>query len=264
MIFLFYFSGKMNYFYETNPVQGLKLGYEVKKKVYSKKTKSHKIDIFQNDALGKVFALDGKVKFNENYEFILHEMMSHLPIFSHPNPERVLIIGANAGGILREAIKHEKITEIYLVDYDKDMIEASKKHLAFLEFPKSLQDKRVKISEEGINEFINKFEDYFDIIIFSDTPDEELIKASSRALTREGIVIIREKEFKKELKRHFKQFQIIRSGPEAFILLSKKLNLSEINFRTLNVRFKQFKQGKKLKYYSPEIHMSATIIPRFY
>ena len=50
------------------------------------------------------------------------EMISFLPLNSHPNPERVLIIGGGDGSVARECAKHplvKQITQCELDDVDK-------------------------------------------------------------------------------------------------------------------------------------------------
>ena len=37
------------------------------------------------------------------------EMMAHVPIFAHPNPKSVLVIGAGDGGVIREVLKHKSV-----------------------------------------------------------------------------------------------------------------------------------------------------------
>ena len=37
------------------------------------------------------------------------EMMAHVPIFAHPNPKSVLVIGAGDGGVVREVLKHKSV-----------------------------------------------------------------------------------------------------------------------------------------------------------
>ena len=32
------------------------------------------------------------------------EMMAHVPIYAHPNPKKVLVIGAGDGGVVREVL----------------------------------------------------------------------------------------------------------------------------------------------------------------
>ncbi|KAI3480511.1 hypothetical protein L1887_57358 [Cichorium endivia] len=47
---------------------------------------------------GNVLVLDGVIQCTERDEFSYQEMIAHLPIASHPNPERVLVIGGGDGG----------------------------------------------------------------------------------------------------------------------------------------------------------------------
>lgn len=42
-------------------------------------------------------------------EFSYHEMIAHLPLFSHPNPEHICVIGGGDGGVLREVMKHPSV-----------------------------------------------------------------------------------------------------------------------------------------------------------
>lgn len=51
-------------------------------------------------------------------EFSYQEMISFLPLNSHPNPEKVLIIGGGDGGVARECTKHPLVKEIYQCEID--------------------------------------------------------------------------------------------------------------------------------------------------
>ncbi|KAG6662276.1 hypothetical protein CIPAW_03G231700 [Carya illinoinensis] len=46
--------------------------------------------IFQSSADGKVFVLDGALQFTEKDECSYQEMMTHLPLCSIPNPNKVV------------------------------------------------------------------------------------------------------------------------------------------------------------------------------
>ena len=46
---------------------------------------------------GRTLILDGAVQYTEKDEFIYHEMIAHVPLMSHPRPEKVLIIGGGDG-----------------------------------------------------------------------------------------------------------------------------------------------------------------------
>jgi spermidine synthase len=57
----------------------------------------------------------------ERDEFAYQEMITHLPLFSHPNPKKVLIVGGGDGGVLREVVKHPGVTEIHMCEIDRQV-----------------------------------------------------------------------------------------------------------------------------------------------
>jgi spermidine synthase len=46
-------------------------------------------------------------------------MIAHLPLASHPNPKKVLVIGGGDGGVVREVLKHETVEQVVLCDIDE-------------------------------------------------------------------------------------------------------------------------------------------------
>lgn len=47
------------------------------------------------------------------------EMITHLPLASHPNPKKVLVIGGGDGGVVREVLKHDTVEQVVLCDIDE-------------------------------------------------------------------------------------------------------------------------------------------------
>lgn len=47
------------------------------------------------------------------------EMIAHLPLASHPNPKKVLVIGGGDGGVVREVLKHDTVERVVLCDIDE-------------------------------------------------------------------------------------------------------------------------------------------------
>ena len=45
-------------------------------------------------------------------------MIAHLPLASHPNPKKVLVIGGGDGEVVREVLKHDTV-EVVLCDIDE-------------------------------------------------------------------------------------------------------------------------------------------------
>lgn len=46
-------------------------------------------------------------------------MIAHIPLFAHPNPKKVLIIGGGDGGVLREVLKHSCVESVTHCEIDQ-------------------------------------------------------------------------------------------------------------------------------------------------
>nr|CAI5845322.1 unnamed protein product [Callosobruchus analis] len=79
---------------------------EVKEVLYKDKSKYQDVLIFESKNNGRVLALDGIIQCTQKDEFSYQEMITFLPLCSHPNPENVLIVGGGDGGVAREVDKH--------------------------------------------------------------------------------------------------------------------------------------------------------------
>ena len=62
---------------------------------------------------GNVLVLDGVIQCTPRDEFSYQEMITHLPVNAHPNPEKVLIIGGGDGGVARELTKHPAVKKCH-------------------------------------------------------------------------------------------------------------------------------------------------------
>eukprot|EP00523_Entomoneis_sp_CCMP467_P009226 CAMPEP_0168736726 /NCGR_PEP_ID=MMETSP0724-20121128/10010_1 /TAXON_ID=265536 /ORGANISM="Amphiprora sp., Strain CCMP467" /LENGTH=500 /DNA_ID=CAMNT_0008783935 /DNA_START=24 /DNA_END=1526 /DNA_ORIENTATION=+ len=96
-------------------------------------TRSHyqDIQVLQSQAYGKILVLDGVVQLTERDADSYNEMMAHVPMFEHPHPQRVLIIGGGDGYVLHEVLKHDTVTHVDHVDLDGSVIETCQQHFAW-------------------------------------------------------------------------------------------------------------------------------------
>ena len=102
--------------------------FTVEKVLFEIKTEHQHLQIIETPFMGRVMLLDGVVQTTERDEFIYHEMMVHVPLFAHPNPKRVLIIGGGDGGILREVLKHKNVEHVTQVEIDGSVIDMCKEY----------------------------------------------------------------------------------------------------------------------------------------
>jgi spermidine synthase len=111
---------------------------KVKEIIAAEKSEYQDVLVFESSNYGNVLVLDGVIQATERDEFAYppplqylgrdpyidlwgryQEMITHLAMNSHPNPEKVLVIGGGDGGVLREVVKHACVKEAVLCDIDE-------------------------------------------------------------------------------------------------------------------------------------------------
>jgi spermidine synthase len=110
---------------------GIAISLKLKEKIYEGRTKFQDIAFYETETFGKIMTLDGALQITERDEFSYQEMISHLPLFSHPCPKRVLVIGGGDGGVLREVAKHDCVEHIDICEIDDGVITMSKQWLPY-------------------------------------------------------------------------------------------------------------------------------------
>lgn len=175
--------------------------------LYHQKSEFQDILVFRSAQYGKVFVIDGILQLTERDEFAFHEMMVHLPLFSHVNPKHVLIVGGGDGVCLREACRHPEVEKVTLVEIDPMVLQASKDFLKIV--PQALldgSDPRVEIVHADAAEFLKEERNHnrFDVIL-ADTLDPigpaeslfepEFYEKMHDALKPSGIICIQGESF---------------------------------------------------------------------
>eukprot|EP01064_Diplonema_japonicum_P025861 TRINITY_DN37290_c0_g1_i1.p1 TRINITY_DN37290_c0_g1~~TRINITY_DN37290_c0_g1_i1.p1 ORF type:complete len:302 (+),score=90.47 TRINITY_DN37290_c0_g1_i1:43-906(+) len=160
------------WFSEVSPFwPGQAQSLEVDEVLWNKKSEFQDVLVFKNKGpWGTCFALDGAIQVTDKDEFSYHEMMAHIPMFSHPNPKNVLIIGGGDGGVMGQVLKHPSVETVTLCDVDKMVPEISK-----MFFPKlscSFDDPRATVHIGDGFEFLKDKEGMYDVMIV-DSSDPE-------------------------------------------------------------------------------------------
>ncbi|KAK9385347.1 Spermidine/spermine synthase [Lipomyces mesembrius] len=138
--------------------------------LHVEKSKYQDVLVFESSNYGNVLVLDGVIQATERDEFAYQEMITHLAMFNHANPKRVLVIGGGDGGVLREIVKHESVEEAILCDIDECVIRVSKKYLPSMAV--GFQHPKVKVFVEDGFKFLAAYKNHFDVII-TDSSDPE-------------------------------------------------------------------------------------------
>ncbi len=163
--------------------------FVVKRLITSHKTRYQKIEIFEHEVFGKLMFLDGNLQLATSDEWIYHEVLVHQPMLTHKEPKRVAVIGGGDGGSLREVLKHSCVEEVYLVDLDPGVIEASEKYLPEV-CGEAFKDERVIIVCEEGRSFLEK-SGRFDVILCDIT--DPFTGLSAKLFTKEFYKLVKDR-----------------------------------------------------------------------
>lgn len=139
------------------------MSLQVKRVLDHHRSQFQDVLVFESTHHGNVLVLDGVIQVTGNDEFAYQEMITHIPMFAHKNPTKVLCIGGGDGGVLREIARHDSVQEIVICEIDKDVIEVSKKYLP--ELAAGFDDPRVTVHIYDGAKFMQENKDAFDVII---------------------------------------------------------------------------------------------------
>ncbi len=271
-----------NEFY--NERTGLTVG--IKKLLFSKQSEYQLVEVFETDTWGNLMTIDGMVMLSERDEFVYHEMISHVGMFTHPDPKRVLIIGGGDGGTAREVLKHLSVEQVDLVEIDETVVRASKLH--FPDVGDFENPKLNVIHEDGIR-FVDTVNEKYDVLIIDGSdpvgPAEglfkkEFFKLCYEALAEDGVLTAQTESpwiesYHPDMKKVFRAFNdlfpiskmylsyipLYPAGMWSMACASKKedpLSEKEIQRATRNTDLLD-----SLKYYNPGVHRGAFAIPNF-
>ena len=265
---------KDKWFYETY-FDYFKTGFKYKKSLFEKKSSFQKVEILETEGFGNMLVNDGIVMTCDRDEFAYHEMLSHVPLFSHKNPKDVLIIGGGDGGTAREVLNHP-VSSCVMVEIDDVVIEASKKHLK--KISSELDNKRLDLRIDDGAKFVENKKDCFDVILVDSSdpvgPSSVLFGKTFyenvfKALRPGGIVasqmgspffLLKEQtEYLKMAKEigffsGFYNYCNISYGPGmwSFLFASKDEDILK-NFSKKRVE----ESGIKFRYYNEDLHLSS-------
>jgi spermidine synthase len=206
-------------------------------------------------------------------------MISHVPLFTHKNPKKVLVVGGGDGGVIREIIKHPSVEKAVLVEIDRRVVEVSKEYLPQISC--ALEDPKVEVfCEDGIK-YVQDHKNEFDVIMVDSTDpvgpavglfQADFYKSIYAALKDDGIFVAQTESpfFNKDLIRNVFSdiksiFPITRlytafiptypSGCWTFTMGSKKYDPLDADTSKMD--------SLDTKYYCADAHKGAFMLPKF-
>lgn len=261
---------------------GQAMSLKVKKILTHHRSLYQDVLVFESENHGNVLVLDGVIQVTERDEFAYQEMIAHIPLFAHPNPKKVLVIGGGDGGVLREIARHPGVEEIVICELDQGVIDASKKYLPTL--AKGYDDPRVTVHIMDGAVFMEQNQGVFDVII-TDSSDPigpasvlfetPFYNAMYKSLRDGGIVCTQGEcmwlhvHLIRPLVQNISQtftdvgyayttIPTYPSGQIGFILATKDRGPCNVAARTPSDEVQ-----KELRYYTPELHNASFVLPAF-
>ena len=264
---------------------GLTVG--VNKVLFSEQTPYQKVEVFETDTWGNLMTIDGMVMLSEKDEFVYHEMLAHVGMFSHLNPEKVLIIGGGDGGTAREVLRHPSVKKVDMVEIDEAVVRASKE---FLPEVGAWDDPRLNVLFEDGIAFVKKAEAQYDVVIIDGSDpvgpaeglfEKEFFEYCYSALKEKGVLTGQTEspwveEYHSSIKQVFDALDTVftnssmylgfiplyPAGMWSFAYASKGIQVNEeaVNQR-IQSGLNEF--GDQLKYYNKSIHQGSFALPNF-
>lgn len=270
---------------ELDIVPGWRQQIGIKETLHSEKSDFQKIELFETEAYGRMLVLDNVVMCTEFDEFCYHEMISHVPLFAHPNPKSVLVVGGGDGGTVREVLKHPDVAEVHLCELDRRVVELSQEYLPSM--AGRLDNPRVQIYYEDGIKWVADRKDSYDVIITDSTdpvgPAEALFQYDfyrfCRDSLREGGILVNQAEnfllhqdiirrligYGKELfpvhRYYHTHVPTYPGGMIGFTFFSKGTDpFANLETRSL-ARSEYAAIQQQLRYWSPEMHRASFALP---
>lgn len=252
---------------------------KIKNTLHVEKTEFQDLALIETMQFGRMLVLDGMVQTTIKDEFVYHEMITHVPLNSHPNPKNVLVIGGGDGGAIREIVKHPLVEKATLVEIDRRVVDVSREYLP--EISCGLDNPKVTVLfDDGIKHVQDNLDTYDVIMVDSTEPVGPAVELFSgnfynsifKALKADGLFVAQtESPFfnGKLITNCFKEISAVfpltklylasiptyPSGLWSFTMGSKKYDPENIDSSNLPVY--------PTKYYTTRLHKGAFMLPKF-
>eukprot|EP00295_Goniomonas_pacifica_P045526 CAMPEP_0175901724 /NCGR_PEP_ID=MMETSP0108-20121206/3015_1 /TAXON_ID=195067 ORGANISM="Goniomonas pacifica, Strain CCMP1869" /NCGR_SAMPLE_ID=MMETSP0108 /ASSEMBLY_ACC=CAM_ASM_000204 /LENGTH=271 /DNA_ID=CAMNT_0017223327 /DNA_START=14 /DNA_END=829 /DNA_ORIENTATION=+ len=261
---------------------GQAMSIEIEEELFHEKSKFQDVRLFKSKTYGNVLLLDGVIQVTERDEFSYQEMIAHIPMFAHPSPKKVLVVGGGDGGALREVCRHKDVVSVDHCEIDEMVIEVSKRFLPALSV--GFSDPRVTMHIGDGLAFLREKKEEYDVII-TDSSDPvgpadslfgpDFYTAVFQALKPDGVACSQGENLWLHLDMiaEMKQmcsgiFPLVEyayvtiptypSGQIGFMLCSKNGTSLKNPAREPDATF-----AAALRYYEPAVHRASFVLPKF-
>jgi len=119
----------MELWFTESQTKNIGLQVRIKETLFMGKSDFQDVAVVDTHEFGRMLVLDGVFQTSIADEFIYHEMIAHVPLFTHPNPKSVLVIGGGDGGAIREVVRHDAVETAEMVEIDGMVVDVCQRFL---------------------------------------------------------------------------------------------------------------------------------------
>ncbi|MBI4212786.1 MAG: polyamine aminopropyltransferase [Chloroflexi bacterium] len=243
------------------------------------------MEVIDSQLFGRCLVLDGALQTSEWDEFMYHEMLVHVPLVTHPDARRVLVIGGGDGGTLRRVLDHPQ-TEPIQVEIDASVIENSQKFLPSISNG-AFQNPRAEVLIADGLQYVREHPGEFDVVLVDSTDpvgpaiplfEEPFYRDVYKTLAEDGLLAAQSSsplymvsDLQAQVRNLRAVFPIVRTylglvpaypgGLWSYTIASKRYDPVRVGKADIAARLSR--EAITPRYYSPDIHHAAFVLPPF-
>jgi spermidine synthase len=255
---------------------GMALALKATGTIYREKTKYQDLTVIETVDAGRALVLDDCIMTSDMDEFIYHEMIAHVPLCTHPSPEKVLVVGGGDGGSIREILKHGSVKEAVLAEIDERVVEAAKRYLPNTSC--RLDDPRCQVMIGDGFQHVNTHPGEYDVILCDSTDpvgpgivlfSEEFYRGVYSSLKDDGIFVAQTESpfyYGDLLARVSKTLKAIFPIVKTYVTVMPTYPGALWTFTLASKRYDPVECVRRLdletKFYTPELHKASFVLPQ--
>jgi spermidine synthase len=268
------------------PYAGVQQRYRVRQRVHAQTTAWQTLEVLDLEGPGRALILGGTLQTSTGDDHFYHEPLVHIPLFAHPNPHRVLIIGGGDGGALRHALLHGSIDRALEVEIDQAVVEVCLRLLPEISGG-AYSDPRTELKIQDGVRFVAETRERFDVILVDSTDPvgpaagliaESFLNDARRVLAPGGLMamqsgspIAQTREWLATVRSFRRVFPIARpyfgyvpiypGMLWSWVIGSDEVDPVRLDDMSTNARLDPMRSSLRL--YNPSMHRAAFALPIF-
>lgn len=257
--------------------------FRVNRVLFRQQSPFQRVEVVETAGHGRMLLNDGLIMITERDEFVYHDMIAHVPLFVHPDPRSVLIVGGGDGGTAREVLRHASVERCRMVEIDEMVVRACREHIP--QTAGCLDDPRLELTIADAVDFVASTEERYDVVLVDSTDPvgpgaplfgKEFYGNVRRILNDPGIVVSQAESPFYELETQKGLLEILgglfpRVHVYNFTNMTYPGGLWSFSFASTGLhpvrdldRERVAASGLEFRWYGPDVHAAAFALPAFH